>query len=57
MSQNERNQFLELIRSKQEELAGNKKASRSFLEEAGIVNRRGKLKKEYKDLCIPRDQA
>lgn len=57
MSQNERNEFLAVIKRKQQELAGDKKASLSFLKEVGIVSTRGKLKKEYKNLCTPQDQA
>lgn len=57
MSQRERNQFITLIKSKKEELSGNMKASRDFLKEAGIVNTKGGLKKEYKNTCIPQDQG
>lgn len=56
MSQKERNQFLTLIKNKKEELSGDLKASRTFLKEAGIVNAKGGLKKEYKTTCIPQDQ-
>jgi hypothetical protein len=56
MSQTERDQFLALIQNKKKELEGKQKESLSFLQEAGIVNKQGKLKKEYKSLCIPREQ-
>jgi hypothetical protein len=57
MSQTERNQFLALIQQKKKELEGKQKESLSFLQDAGIVNKQGKLRKEYKNLCIPQDQG
>jgi hypothetical protein len=56
MSHTERNQFLALIKSKKAQLEGKQKESLSFLQEAGIVNKQGKLKREYKNLCIPQGQ-
>jgi hypothetical protein len=56
MSQTERNQFLAAIQDKKKQLAGKQKESLSFLMEAGIVNKQGKLRKEYKNLCIPQEQ-
>lgn len=56
MSQAERDQFLKLIRSKKEELSGNRQASRLFLKRVGIITQNGALRKEYKNLCIPPKQ-
>lgn len=39
-----------------EKVANSKTEAKKLLTELGYFNKKGKLKKEYKNLCIPHDQ-
>jgi hypothetical protein len=56
MSENERKEFVEILKKYNQRLSHNKKASRDILVDAGIFTKKGNLKENYKHLCIPQDQ-
>lgn len=56
MSDKERKDFEVLLRSYIKKLSKNKKASRAFLVNTGIVTPKGNLTKNYKHLCIQQEQ-
>lgn len=57
MNEQERKEFLEVIKSYTEKVRGNKAESLKFLVGAGIVNSKGILTENYKHLCILQEQA
>ncbi|HEX5154284.1 MAG TPA: hypothetical protein VFW07_22705 [Parafilimonas sp.] len=56
MSDKEREEFIKALKTQTEKLSKNKKASRKFLVDVGIITKKGNLRKPYKHLCIPQDQ-
>ncbi len=56
MSENERKEFVEILKKYKQKLSHNKKASQDILVDAGIFTKKGNLKENYKHLCIPQDQ-
>jgi len=57
MSEKERKEFEIILKNYSKMLSGNKKASRALLINAGIVTKKGNLKKNYRHLCIQQEQA
>ncbi len=57
MSDKDRKEFIDILQKYKTKLSKNKKASQKFLTDAGITTSKGNLKKVYKDLCIPQEQA
>lgn len=58
MTKKEREEFIKLLKKKQEELANDKEASIKFLIRVGIIDdKHHELTKPYKDLCIPQNQG
>lgn len=59
MSDKEKREFSAILQQYKEKLSGNKKASRQFLVDVGIITPKGNLRKPYKHLtlCIPQEQA
>jgi hypothetical protein len=57
MSQQERKEFKKAVKSYKKEVTSSKEASQKFLIELGIFTNNGRLRKEYKNLCIPQGQA
>ncbi len=56
MSDKERKEFIEALKAHTQKLSKDKKASRKFLVDTGIITDKGNLRKPYKHLCIPQDQ-
>ncbi len=57
MGQDEISDFLKKIDDYKNKVTENKKESSKFLKEIGILTKKGKVKKEYQDICIQQDQA
>lgn len=57
MADKELKDFVGVLEQYKEKVSKSKSASRKFLVELGIVTDKGKLKKNYKHLCIPQEQA
>jgi len=56
MSDRERKEFIEALKAHTQKLSKDKKASKKFLVDAGIITDKGNLRKPYQHLCIPQDQ-
>lgn len=56
MSDKERREFIEALKAETKKLSKDRKASKKFLVNAGIITEKGNLRKPYKHLCIPQDQ-
>ncbi len=56
MSDKEVKELFEKIESFRQKVTKSKEASRTFLVELGVFTEKGKLKQNYKHLCIPQDQ-
>ena len=54
MCEKETRELLKTLKDSKKEITKTKKSSREFLVELGIFTEKGNLKKNYKDLCIPR---
>jgi hypothetical protein len=52
MSEEERKEFIEIIEKYHKKVSGNKKAARELLYDAGIITKKGNLRRNYKHLCI-----
>lgn len=50
MTNQERNELLELMEGLRQRLKGDREASRQFLVDAGIYTKKGVLRKPYRDL-------
>lgn len=57
MSEHERKEFIQLLRTYKQRLAKDKSASRKFLMKTGILTQKGNLSSHYKNLCIPHEPA
>ena len=57
MSDRERKEYLIELEKLGEKLAKDSVAAKKFLVDAGIITTKGNLRKPYKNLCIPQDQA
>lgn len=56
MDSREREIFLKFLKEKRAVVTASPEASIAFLKEIGVVNSKGKIAKEYKNLCIPQGQ-
>lgn len=56
MTQEERDKLKSALKAYKKEVTASKKASQKFLVELGVFTKKGSVRKEYKDICIPRDQ-
>jgi len=56
MNDEEREEFIKMIREHAERASKDKKYARDFLIRAGIYTKSGKLSKHYRSLCILLDQ-
>ncbi len=57
MTGKEREEFLVILEKKRKKLAKDPIAAKKFLVDVGIITSKGNLRKPYKNLCIPQDQA
>ncbi|UCS95034.1 hypothetical protein KZP23_08500 [Echinicola marina] len=57
MEDKELDNFINILEQYKVKVSKSKSASRKFLVELGIVTEKGNLKKNYKHLCIPQEQA
>jgi len=57
MADSEIKDFVGILEQYKEKVSRSKSASRKFLVELGIVTNKGNLKKNYRHLCIPPEQA
>jgi hypothetical protein len=57
MSKQERENFKKAVESYKKEVLVSKAASQQFLVELGIFTEKGNVRKPYKHLCIPQEQA
>jgi len=56
MNDEERAEFIRMIREHREIVSKDKKLAREFMIKAGIYTKSGKLSKHYRHLCIPSSQ-
>lgn len=56
MSDREARELLKTLKDSKKKITKTQKSSREFLIELGIFTKKGNLKKNYKDLCIPQYQ-
>lgn len=56
MSDKEARELLKTLKDSKKKITKTQKSSREFLVELGIFTKKGNLKKNYKDLCIPQYQ-
>ncbi|MGN6435453.1 MAG: hypothetical protein ACTHMM_02930 [Agriterribacter sp.] len=56
MGDKELAQIRKELKKYNEKVANSKTEAKKLLTELGYFNKKGELKKEYKDLCIPQDQ-
>ena len=57
MNDEEREEFIKMIREHREKMSKDKKYAKDFLIRAGIYTKSGRLSKHYKSLCILLDQT
>lgn len=57
MSDKELKGFISDIRKKATVIARDESKSKKFLSDIGLLNKEGKVKRQYKDICIPIDQV
>ena len=57
MNDEEREEFIKMMREQMEIISKDKKLAREFLVRAGIYTKSGRLSKHYRHLCIPSDQV
>jgi hypothetical protein len=57
MSEKELKTYLSDIKKAADDIAKDKGKSERFLIDIGLLNRKGKVKRQYRKLCIPIDQA
>jgi hypothetical protein len=53
----EREKELREMEEFRKSIKGNREISRALLIGAGIITKKGNLRKPYKNLCIPREEA
>ncbi len=51
------NSFLEILDKYKSKVSKSEKSSKAFLVELGVITEKGNLRKNYKDLCIPKEQV
>lgn len=56
MSEKELNAYLLDIKKAANVIIKDEDKSKKFLQEIGLLNREGKVKKQFRDICIPIDQ-
>jgi hypothetical protein len=56
MSDKELKIYLSKIRKEANDIAKDEDKSKKFLIDIGLLNREGKVKRQYRDICIPIDQ-
>jgi len=56
MSDKELKTYLSKIRKEANDIAKDEDKSKKFLTDIGLLNREGKVKRQYRDICIPIDQ-
>lgn len=57
MSKQEKENFKKAVESYKKEILASKAASQQFLVELGLFTEKGNVRKPYKHLCIPQEQA
>lgn len=57
MTDKERQEFIRLLETYKKKFSKSKKDAKEFLIEIGVYTEKGNLKKNYKHLCIPQEQA
>ena len=57
MSDKEISDFQKVLKAYKGKVTRSKESSRKFLFELGVITEKGKLKKNYKHLCIPEEQV
>lgn len=53
MTQEEKEKLKNALKAYKREVTASKEASRKFLVELGLFTKKGKVRKGYKDICIP----
>lgn len=51
------NAFVAILKKYKETVSKTEESSKNFLTKVGIIDKRGKLDKNYKNLCIPQEQG
>ena len=57
MNENERQEFLKIIRKEKAKLKKSKAEAQKFLRDVGIMTKSNRLSKNYSHLCIPQGQG
>jgi len=57
MTDEEKQEFLKILKKEQEKLSNNSKKAKEFLVKIGVSTQGGNLKRDFKDLCIPQEQV
>jgi hypothetical protein len=57
MTEKEKSDLKRALKEYKKEVTSSKKASQKFLVELGVFTKKGNVRKEYKNLCIPPDQV
>ena len=57
MTAQEHKRFVSLLNQYKRKVTKDKSFARSFLIDLGVVTEKGNLRKPYKNLCIPEEQA
>ena len=57
MTESEIKRLLLVLDSHKKKVLKSKKASQEFLVKTGIFTKKGNLTKNYRDLCMPQEQA
>jgi len=56
MSKEEYKEFIKVLKARKHQLSKSTEESKKFLVDLGVVTKKGNLKKNYKNLCIPIEQ-
>ena len=56
MSDRELKSYLSELKKAATEISKDKEKSIKFLKDIGLLNKEGKVKRQYRDLCIPIDK-
>ena len=57
MTTQERQKLKKALKQYKSKVTASKAASQQFLVELGVFTKKGNVRKEYKNLCIPPDQV
>ncbi len=57
MNEQEKSEFLEILKKEREKLSKNSDKAKEFLVKVGISTLSGNYKKAYRNLCIPQELA